>query len=59
MKFADVLLVLGINTAFTLLATVGPGLKICYQQITDLIAKRQRRFSVAGQIVRELLAKSR
>lgn len=38
---------------FSLAATLGPGLKLCYQSITDMLLKQQRRFSLPKAIIKE------
>jgi ABC-type lipoprotein release transport system permease subunit len=43
---------LGIVTAFSLLSPLGPGLKLCGQKITDMLAKRQRRVSEIALILK-------
>jgi ABC-type lipoprotein release transport system permease subunit len=41
----DLVFALAIVTGFSLLAPLGPGLKLCGQKITDMLARRQRRVS--------------
>lgn len=45
LKTGDVITAFLIITLFTIISTFGPGLKLCYQNITDLMLKRQRRIS--------------
>jgi putative ABC transport system permease protein len=42
MEVADVLTALAVMLIFTLISTLKPGLRLCYQAITDILAKRQR-----------------
>lgn len=49
----DVVLAAVAITLFSFLATVGPGLKLCYHKITDLMLKQQPRFFLPGRIFRE------
>jgi ABC-type lipoprotein release transport system permease subunit len=48
----DLVTALAIVTGFSLLSPLRPGLKLCYQKIIDMLARRQRRVSVFGSLIR-------
>lgn len=52
MRFKDIALAVTAITAFSLFSTIGPGLNICYQKITDLILKRQRKMFLPAEIIK-------
>jgi putative ABC transport system permease protein len=54
----DVVFALTIIGVFTLLSTLSPGLQLCYQNITDILVKRQRRVSVMATMTRDLFRRS-
>ncbi len=47
----DVLTALSLTIAFSLLAPLGPGLKLLAQRITDMLARRQRRLSALKTLI--------
>jgi hypothetical protein len=57
LRISDVLLAGAAVTFFALLATLGPGLSICYQEITDMMHKRQKSFFLPTKIIREWLSR--
>lgn len=52
MHLNDVLLAITAITLFALFATLNPGLSLCYQEITDLMRKRQKRIFLPGRILK-------
>lgn len=55
LKVNDIILSILAITFFSLFATIGPGLSLCYQEITDMMLKRQRRIFLPGKILRQWL----
>lgn len=53
MRMNDIILAVAAIIVFALVATLGPGLGICYQEITDLVLKRQRRMFLPARIIKE------
>lgn len=53
LKVNDIILSILAITFFSLFATMGPGLSLCYQEITDMMLKRQRRIFLPGKLVRQ------
>jgi len=52
MRFNDILMAVCAITIFALFATLGPGLNMCYQEITDMILKNQQRMFLPARIIR-------
>lgn len=50
--FSDTFAALGIMAGFSLFAPLKPGLKLCYQKITDMLAQNQKPVSAIGCMVR-------
>ena len=57
LRTSDILLAGSAVTFFALLATLGPGLSICYQEISDMMHKRQKRIFLPARIIREWLGR--
>jgi putative ABC transport system permease protein len=45
-QVADVILAIIVMVLFTLISTLSPGLQLCFQNITDIMAKRQKRVKI-------------
>ncbi|MDT8977364.1 FtsX-like permease family protein [Paenibacillus sp. chi10] len=54
LKVGDTILAFLIITLFTIISSGGPGLKLCYQNITDLMLKRQRKISLFSIFFRSI-----
>ncbi|MDP4180287.1 MAG: FtsX-like permease family protein [Bacillota bacterium] len=54
MKPGDVLFALAAIIVFVMASTIGPGLKLCYQNITDIMMKRQKRVYLTVELARSL-----
>ncbi|HBS93364.1 MAG TPA: hypothetical protein DG577_10415 [Firmicutes bacterium] len=57
MRIQDILMAGASVAFFALLATLSPGLSICYQEITDMMQKRQKRIFLPARIIREWLGR--
>ena len=53
MRIKDIVLAITAITAFAVFATLGPGLNLCYQGITDMMLKKQSRMFLPSKIIRE------
>ncbi len=56
MAAGDVIFTLIIMIIFSLFSTFSPGMKICFQKITDLLLKRQRKVSLTGIIAKNIFS---
>lgn len=54
MRFSDLLFTVGIIFLFSLLATLNPALYLCYQKITALLNRQQRRIFLPALLWRSL-----
>ena len=57
--FGDMVQPLVIITLFSLFAPLKPGLRLCYQRITDLLAQDQKPISALGCMLRNAFSKKR
>ncbi len=55
MRLGDILFSIAVIALLSLVATVNPGLRLCHQKITDILAKRQKRiYPMLGAVKRVL-----
>lgn len=54
--FADTFTALAIMAGFSLFAPLKPGLRLCFQKITDMLAQNQKPISAIGSTIRGLAA---
>ncbi len=50
----DIIFAFLVISMFSLVSTFGPGLKLCYQKITDILMKRQKKIYVFAEIIKSL-----
>ncbi|NJD02460.1 MAG: ABC transporter permease [Ruminiclostridium sp.] len=53
--FSDTFLALGVMTGFSLFAPLKPGLRLCYQKITDMLAQNQKPVSAIGSMIKNAI----
>ncbi|HEY3366499.1 MAG TPA: FtsX-like permease family protein [Symbiobacteriaceae bacterium] len=59
MKVLDIVLVLVIIMAFCIISTLGPGLRMVHQRITDMLLNRQRKISLTGLLLKNAFSTRR
>lgn len=57
MKVVDIVVAFISITLFSLIATVNPGLRLCYQKISDLMLARQHKISVIALLFKQLFTR--
>lgn len=55
LKVSDVIFAYTVISLFSLISAFGPGLKLCYHTITDIMMKRQKKFLLIAAIVKDMV----